>query len=45
MDRLLDFKHDMKNITRGQLLHMQGRKQEFKERLVGLWYSMEDYKA
>lgn len=22
MDRLLDFKHDMKNIARGQLLHM-----------------------
>ncbi len=45
MDRLLDFKHDMKNTIKGQLLHMQGKKQNLKEHLVGLQYNMEDCKT
>ncbi len=45
MDNLLDFKHDMKNIDKAQLKILEKKKQELKEWLVGLCYSMEDWKV
>jgi hypothetical protein len=41
----LDFKHDMKNIDKAQLKILEKKKQELKEWLVGLCYSMEDWKV
>jgi hypothetical protein len=43
--KLLDFKHDMRKINKAKLKHLEEKKQEFKEQLVGLHYSMEDQKT
>ncbi len=45
MDKLLEFKHDLKTIAKGQLKYLQGKKQELEEQLMGLGYNMEDRKA
>jgi len=45
MEKLLEFKHDMKKIDKAQLKILEKKKQELKERLVGLCYSMEDWKV
>ncbi len=45
VEKLLDFKNDMRKIDKAQLKHLEEKKQEVKERLVGLRYNMEDQKA
>ncbi len=45
METLIHFKQDMKTITKAWLKNLKDKKQELKERLVGLWYSMENQKV
>ncbi|CAM6043125.1 unnamed protein product [Sphagnum compactum] len=45
VEKLLDFKNDMRKIGKAQLKHLEEKKQEVKERLAGLPYNMEDQKA
>ncbi len=46
VEKLLDFKHDMKKIDKVKLKHLKKKKQELKERLVGfhLQYGRSDSK-
>jgi hypothetical protein len=44
-EKILDYKHDVKKINKAHLKHLEEQKHEFKERLMGLRYRIEDWKA